>query len=234
MRAEGAGGAVDLAQVLLVLDALELAAQAVDVDGELLAERGRRCRLAMGEAQQRLVAVLVGLLGEVVDDLFERRGPHVLHGVLHAAGDRQVVDVLGGAREVDQGLERVVDVGQLGRGLVELVVDVVLHGLHVVVGDRLVRGVLLDALGAEVLGDGAQERDLGLGERLDALDDGLVAVAGEAVGQQDHPLDLDAHALAVQGRLAQVFDERGGGLVVAAVERGQCDCGGNIGKLHGS
>ena len=43
---ERAGRAVDLAQVLLVFDVLELTVQTVDVDGELLAECGRRGRLA--------------------------------------------------------------------------------------------------------------------------------------------------------------------------------------------
>ena len=99
-------------------------------------------------------------------------------------------------------------------------------------GDGLVRGVRGDALGAELFGDGAQERDLGFGERLDALDDRLVAVAVESVGQQDHPFDLDVDALAVERRFAQIFDEVGGLLVVTAIQGGQCDCGGDIGKLH--
>ena len=232
MRAEGAGRAVDLAQVLLVLDVPQLTVQTVDVDGELLAERGRCGRLAVGEGEQGLVLVFLGLGGEVVDDLLERRRPYLLHRVLHATGGGQVVDVLGGAGEVHKGLERVVDVGELGRRFVELVVDVVFHGLHVMVGHGLMGGMLLDAFGAEVLGDGPQEGDLGVGERLHAFDDRLVAVAVEAVGQQDHPFDFHAHALAVQRRLAQIFDERCGLLVVASVERGQCNCGGDVSKLH--
>ena len=94
------------------------------------------------------------------------------------------------------------------------------------------RGMLLDAFGAEVLGDGPQEGDQGVGERLHAFDGRLVAVAVEAVGQQDHPFDFDAHARAVQRRRAQIFDERCGLLVVASVERGQCNCGGDVSKLH--
>ena len=157
MRAEGAGRAVDLAQVLLVLDVPQLTVQTVDVDGELLAERGRCGRLAVGEGEQGLVLVFLGLGGEVVDDLLERRRPYLLHRVLHATGDGQVVDVFGRAGEVHEGLQLVVDVGQLGRSLVDLIIDVVLHGLHIVVGDGLMSGVLLDAFGAEVLGNGAQE-----------------------------------------------------------------------------
>ena len=229
---ERAGRAVDLAQVLLVFDVLELTVQTVDVDGELLAERGRRGRLAVGEGEQRHILEFLGLAGEVVDDALELRGPHVFHRVLDATGDGEVVDVFGRAGEVHEGLQLVVDVGQLGRSLVDLIIDVVLHGLHIVVGDGLMSGVLLDAFGAEVLGNGAQEGLLFGSERLDAVNDRLVAVALKAVGQKNHPFDFDTHAFAVQGRFAHVFDERGGGLVITAVERGQCDCGGNIGKLH--
>ena len=131
-----------------------------------------------------------------------------------------------------EGLQLVVDVGQLGRSLVDLIIDVVLHGLHIVVGDGLMSGVLLDAFGAEVLGNGAQEGLLFGSERLDAVNDRLVAVALEAVGQKNHPFDFDTHTFTVEGGFAHVFNERSGGLVVAAVKRGQCDCGGNIGKLH--
>ena len=147
---ERAGRAVDLAQVLLVFDVLELTVQTVDVDGELLAECGRRGRLAVGEREQRHILEFLGLAGEVVDDALELRGPHVFHRVLDATGDGEVVDVFGRAGEVYEGLQLVVDVGQLGRSLVDLIIDVVLHGLHIVVGDGLMSGVLLDAFGAEV------------------------------------------------------------------------------------
>ncbi len=118
------------------------------------------------------------------------------------------------------------------RGLVELVVDVVFHGLHVVVGDGLMGGVPGDALGTEILGDGTQESLLLLGQRLHAGNDGLVAVAFEAIGEQNHPFHFDAHALAVQRGLAQIFDKGSRLLVVAAVKRGQCDCWRDVSKLH--
>ena len=232
MGTERAGRTIDLAQVFLIFEVLELAVQTVDVDGELLAERSRRCRLAVGEGEQWHVLELFGLAGKVIDDALELRGPHVLHGVLDATGDGEVVDVFGRAGEVHEGLQLIVDVGQLGRSLVDLVVDVVLHSLHIVVGDGLVSGVLLDALSAEILGNGTQEGLLGFGERFDAVNDRLVAVALEAVGQKNHPFDFDTHTFTVEGGFAHVFNERSGGLVVAAVKRGQCDCGGNIGKLH--
>ena len=50
------------------------------------------------------------------------------------------------------------------------------------------------------------------------LDDRLVAVAVESVGQQDHPFDLDVDALAVERRLAQILDEVGGLPVVTAIQ----------------
>ena len=131
-----------------------------------------------------------------------------------------------------QGLETLVDIGELCRGGVDEVVDIVFHGLHIMVGDRLVRGMLCDARGAEVLGDGTQIVLLRLGERLDAVDDRLIAVAFEAISQQNHPFHFHAHAFAVERRLAQIFDKRGGGVVITAVKRGECDCGRNISKLH--
>lgn len=184
-------------------------------------------RLAVRQRQQRHVAVFVGAGGEQIHDRVDAGQPHVLDGVLDAARGRQVVDVLARAGEVHEGLE----VGQLRGapkhvgGGVELVVDVIFHGFHVVVRHRFMRRVACDAFGAELLGDGAQERLLLLGERLDARHDWLPVIAGVAVGEHDHPFDFDAHALAVERGLAQVFDERGGLAAVSAIERGEGDGG---------
>ena len=106
-------------------------------------------------------------------------------------------------------LETLVDIGELCRGGVDEVVDIVFHGLHIMVGDRLVRGMLCDARGAEVLGDGTQIVLLRLGERLDAVDDRLIAVAFEAIGQQNHPFHFHAHAFAVERRLARDIRQAG-------------------------
>ena len=99
-------------------------------------------------------------------------------------------------------------------------------------GFGLMSGMLSDAFGTEILRDGAQERLLLIGKRLDAWNDGLVAVAFKTVGKQNHPFDFHAHALAVQCRFAQIFDKRSGLPMVAAVKRSQCDCRGDISKLH--
>ena len=48
--------------------------------------------------------------------------------------------------------------------LVELIVDVILDGLHVMVGHGLMGGMLGDAFGAEILRNGAQKRLLLIGE----------------------------------------------------------------------
>ena len=188
----------------------------------------------MGQRQHGLVAVGVGLLCQMVDNGLGCGQPHLLHTVLHATGDGQVVDILGRAGKMHESLQS----GQLGvmtqhiGGLLQLVVDVILHGLHIMVGLSLISGMLGNAFGSEILRNGTQIRLLIIGERLDTRNDGLIAVALETVGKQNHPLDFDAHALAVQRRFAHVFDKGSGLLVVAAVKRGQCDCGGDVSKLH--
>ena len=234
MRAERAGSAIDLAEIFLSLDLVQLAVQTVHVHRKLLAQRSWGSRLAMGQRQHGLVAVFLGLLSQMVEDGLRARQPHVLDAVLHATGNGQVVDVFGCAGEMHQGLES----GQLGfmtehvGGLVKLIVDVIFHGLHVMMGFGLMSSMLSDAFSAEILRNGAQERLLLIGKRLDARNDGLVSVAFKTVGKQNHPFDFHTHALAVQCRFAQIFDKRSGLPMVAAVKRGQCDCRGNISKLH--
>ena len=84
-----------------------------------------------------------------------------------------------------------------------------------------------DLVGAEVLDHLPQGGLLGLGEGAHAGDD-------VPAGEVDQPLDLDAHALAVQGRLREVLDERGHGGAVAAVESSEGDGRGRVSKRgHG-
>ena len=61
------------------------------------------------------------------------------------------------------------------------------------------------------------------GERLDAGDNRLPVVSGEAVGEQNHPFDFHAHAFAVQCRFAQVFHQSGGLGMIAPIQRGEGD-----------
>ena len=55
-----------------------------------------------------------------------------------------------------------------------------------------------DARGIKALGDGAQEFAFGFAERIETLEHRCRGIAVEAVAQQDHPLHLDAHTLAVE------------------------------------
>ena len=94
--------------------------------------------------------------------------------------------------------------------------DVVLHGLHVVDGDGFDFGEFGDRCGVEFGDDGAELLLLFRGERAGAGED-VVA------GQVDEPLDLDGHAVAVEGRLGQVVHQGRDGGLVAAVQRAERD-----------
>ena len=164
VRAEGAGGAVDLAQVLGGLDAAHLAAQPVGQDRHLLAERCGGGRLAVRACQHGGVGVLVGHGGQVLDQPASGRQPHLLDGGPDRQGVGEVVDVLAGAEDVDDLADRgqhggaavgADDAGGLcGRGQAPL--EQVLDGLDVVAGLGLDDAELGDLLGPEVLDDAAQ------------------------------------------------------------------------------
>ena len=94
--------------------------------------------------------------------------------------------------------------------------DVVLHGLDVVDRDGFDFGQFGDGGGVEFGDDGAELVLLVRGQRAGAGED-VVA------GQVDEPLDLDGHAVAVEGGLGQVVNEGRDGGLVAAVQRAQRD-----------
>ena len=122
---------------------------------------------------------------------------------------REVVDVLGRAREVHE-LADVRHAGDAGEPLLEPVFD----RLDVVVGAAL---DFLDArsvVGRERRADGVERTARRRVERGDLGDAGLV-------GQRDEPRDLDAHALADQRELAEVLAQRRNLRLVASVERRQ-------------
>lgn len=91
------------------------------------------------------------------------------------------------------------------------------------VRNGFMRGMPGNALCPELLGDGTQECLFLFGERLDAGDNRLPVVSGEAVGEQNHPFDFHAHAFAVQCRFAQVFHQSGGLGMIAPIQRGEGD-----------
>ncbi len=232
VRPVGAGGAVELAQVLGALDAAQLSAQAVREDGELLAHRRRRGRLPVRAAEHRDVGVLARHVGELVGQRGRGGQPHVAHAALHHERVRQVVDVLGRAREVHELARR----GEARRaeslgGGGDAALDEVLDGLDVVHRLALDGGELGDLVGAERGGDPAQVRDLGVGEGGGAGDDGAGG-RRRAVAQRDQPLDLDVDARPVQRGLAEVVHQRCDGAPVAAVERAEREGRRDVGEVH--
>jgi hypothetical protein len=102
VRRIGAGGAVDLAEELGGSDALILAAQPVDEDGELFAHRRRRRWLTVGVREHRNIGQRRGGFGEGVDECLRAGQPHLFGGTFDPERPGQVVDVFGGAAEVDE------------------------------------------------------------------------------------------------------------------------------------
>jgi hypothetical protein len=120
---------------------------------------------------------------------------------------REVVDVLGGAGEVDE-LGGRGDLRVAGEALAQPVLD----RLHVVVGRRLER--------LHALGIGEREPRGGLVEGIArGLREGGKGGECAFVGQRLQPLDLDAHPLADEGELAEVLLQRAGLRGIAPVER---------------
>ena len=100
----------------------------------------------------------------------DRRQPHPRHGGADGQGVGEVVDVLAGAEDVDDLVQRGQDGGTAvrrrdrgGHG-VEPPLEQVLHGLDVVAGDGLDAGQLGDVLGAEDVDKPAQVAPLRLAE----------------------------------------------------------------------
>ncbi len=128
----------------------------------------------------------------------------------------EVVDVLARAAEVDQ----LRHPGQAGCGfaddLKESTFQEVLDSLDVMGRLALDLGELADAVLPEVIDDRAQGGLLIGGEGSHARHDPVV-------GEMDQPLNLDAHALAVERSFGEVIDQRGDGGAVAAVKGAEGD-----------
>jgi len=144
-----------------------------------------------------------------VDELVQRRQQHVLARLPEHQRVGEVVDVFRGAGEVHE-LERGRQLGIV----VQALLDVVLHGLHVVVGGAL---DFLDALGrldVETVHQGVQPLQGNLLERLELGDAGFG-------GQRLEPLDFHLHAGADQAEFGEDRPQRIDLLGIAAIERGQ-------------
>jgi hypothetical protein len=111
----------------------------------------------------------------------------------------------------------------IGRDLGEPLLHEVLDRLHVVLGDPLGGGHLVDLGRAERAHHLAQALDLGCRESPHARNH-------LTLGEVDEPLDLDVHAGPVQGRLTEVVDEGGDRPAVAPVERTERDRGLGVGE----
>ena len=89
----GSGGAVDFAEVFGVLDAAQLAGEAVGEDRDLLAEGGRGGWLAVGAREHRRFSVSFCHLGQLVHQVPRGWQPDVLDRVADAERVGEVVDV---------------------------------------------------------------------------------------------------------------------------------------------
>ena len=153
MRGEGAGRAAELAEVVVAFDLLLDALQAVDEDGELLAQGRRRRGLTVRACEHRIRPELLGAGAELVDDTLKLGQPDLAHGGADGEGVGEVVDVLAGGGEVGE-LGDVVETEVLQASAHE-----VFDGLDVVAGGRLELGEFVD-LGLAEVGDELAQRGL--------------------------------------------------------------------------
>ncbi len=135
VRVVVADGAVELAVDRDGSEELRLPLQAIDEVRDLLAERRRRCGLAVRAREHRHGSETVGELAQIDGQLAHRGQQHALPGVPQHQRIGEVVDVLGRAREVNERLE----VAGLNGDALELLPQVILDGLDVMVRFRLER-----------------------------------------------------------------------------------------------
>jgi hypothetical protein len=159
----------------------------------------------VGAGQHRQLGVLVGQLDEAVDDLVEGRQQHAIAAVAQHQRVGDVVDVFGGAAEVDE----LGDAGDFGV-VAEALLEPVLHGLHVVVGGGL-DGLHGLAVGDREVGDHGVE--LGHGGRRE----GAISASSGAAAR------AFSHSISTLTRLrirpnSEVLAQRGNLGFVAAVE----------------
>jgi len=157
-----------------------LAAQAVDEDGQLLAERGGRGRLAVGARQHGRAAHLVGQARERVGERLLGGAQHT-QAVAQHQGEGQIVDILRGAGKVHELAER------RERGTSQTLFDEVLDRLDIVIGDGLDRLDTARIFHREALGQSVEE-----GAFVSSQGAGLGDAGG--VAQRVQPGDLHSDA----------------------------------------
>ena len=176
MRGPRARRAVDLAQVLRGLDARDLAGQTVREHRHLLADCHGGRRLSVRVRQHRNGRPGLGQAAQTIQESADRGQPHLLGRRLDGQRVRQVVDVLGGAEDVDdlaQG-RQIRALTQLAGGRLEVFADQVFDGLDVVAGNRLELAQALNMIGSEIAGQRAQVVALRIRQRRRARQDTVV------------------------------------------------------------
>jgi hypothetical protein len=209
MRVVVAHRAIQLALERKALESVDRTREPGGDVGELLAERRRRRGLAVRAREHGNAGVLMRERAQVLVQSLQRGQEHVAARVRKRDPVREIVDVLGGQREVHEPGDAS-DRGYAGEPLVQPVFD----GLDVVVRGSLDR---LDA------------RRVGNGELASGRLKRLAYVRGERrglgdrrlVGERHEPRDLDPHAAGDQAELGKVRAQRVELARVAAVQRRQ-------------
>lgn len=171
----------------------------------------------MGAGEHRHVGEFHRQFADGLGDLAHQRQQHAVATLAEHQGVGQVVDVLGGAGEVDELADR----GQL-RELGGLFLEQVLHGFHVVVGGAL---DFLDAFGVFQLEVAGQAVEQGVGFGGERRDLGNPGVGGEAL----QPADFHHDAETDQAVFAEDRTQAAGFAGIAAIDGGYR---GERGKLH--
>ena len=202
---EAPGGAAELGREGHGFELGDGVVQALHEDGQLLAEGDRAGRLAVGAGEHRHVLPRFGQGLQVFPGGLQQREQHIRGRLHHGQRDGRVVDVLGGQAEMDElGAVLEAEGGQL-------VLDEVLHRLHIVVGgpfnvlDRLRIGF---AKGHIDVAQSVHLR-LGQGRQLRQAD----AVQGNEV------LDLDPDPVLDQTGFGEVGGQGFGVAAVTAIDR---------------
>ena len=215
-----ADGPVQLAQEAHGGHLLALAVEAVDDVRHLLAQRRRRGRLAVRAGEHRQLGVVVRELAHRGDHLVHLRQQGLGASLAQHQRVREIVDVLGGAGEVDELTDRL----QLGIAS-DLFLEEVLDCLHVVVRRALDVLDALRVLDGEALDDALQQMGRVLAERRHLADR---RIGGERL----QPADLDQHPVPDEAVLAEDRPQFRSLAGIAAVDGGNRGQGGKVHVAH--
>ena len=208
MRVVVAHRAVHLGEDRHLGQALQRALEPCHHIGQFLAQRGGRGRLAVGAREHGRIGERVGHLAQPVDQPPPCRQQYLGARTPEHQRMRGVVDVLGGAGEVDE-LGRSLELRLPGHRFLQEV----LHRLDIVVGDRL------DRLDARRLLEAEPGHQLSEEPARGRIEGRQLGQAG--IRQRDQPghlhLDPEAHEGRFREQVAQRAEARG----IASVERRQ-------------